>query len=338
MTILDHLDSRLNTFYDLYKVDYDDYNRPCLSLATTVAELSLRFGGNRVSITAKRKANQTSFRYRKRLVHGNTSLSRSASYRMVRYLRESQASYKALGTLTFDNVPTGRESRRAFNLWCKRVTHKFRDDKSFSLFWFREFQARGSVHYHFFSSERIGIDWLSRSWAECVAKGDAERIAQLTKTSTNIKSIRSGKHGMMTYASKYAKKEAQKQIPEGFDDSRRSWGIIGNRETAAASIELTNESMNTPELREKLQKFSEFMESAKKDVKAREKNIMTIDKQTGLERWTGVTVWDIWDVVRHKRLHEAFNELFDEPERRMPFPRGWLCEANNSSSRRNTKK
>jgi hypothetical protein len=143
---------------------------------------------------------------------------------------------------------------------------------------------------------------------------------------------------MMAYASKYAKKEAQKQIPEGFEDAGRFWGIIGYRAVAAASVELDNNSMNTPEKREKVQKFSDLLEKAKEAGAVREKKIMTIDKETGLERWTGITVWDIWNVIWHKRLFEAFNELFDEPERRMPFPTGWLCAANNSSSRLSTKK
>jgi hypothetical protein len=51
---------------------------------------------------------------------------------------------------------------------------------------------------------------------------------------TRIESFKSGKHGISAYASKYAAKQAQKDVPVGFGDPGRFWGVAGMRATMSA--------------------------------------------------------------------------------------------------------
>ena len=107
---------------------------------------------------------------------------------------------------------------------------------------------------------------------------------------------------------------------------------------AAASIEFDYFDTINPVSQESFTKIRDLLEMSKKAGKARERWIHQLKKDTGQEVFIGVVVWDLMNVVHLNRLYAAFNELIPPDRPRVKLPKEWLCAANKSSSRLNTKK
>lgn len=134
-------------------------------------------------------------------------------------------SVKAFLTLTYpENYPTDgkRTKKHLDNLrkWLKK--RKVND------FWFYEFQKRGAPHYHMFLDNWIpgGVEAVSRAWYKIVGSGDPKHLAwHLGELSGRpcLEWMRKP-HAASWYASKYAVKAEQKEVPENFDNVGRFWG------------------------------------------------------------------------------------------------------------------
>jgi hypothetical protein len=171
------------------------------------------------------------------------AFSASSGARMRRYLRCCVSEYRVLGTLTYPfHYPCdGRTVKRHLDLFAKRYAYRVRiseydvpivQRKPFSMFWFLEFQRRGAPHFHFFATHEIPRLELSRMWYEIVGSDDSRHLI----AGTRIEAIRSGKHGMVSYALKYAAKADQKEIPANYVNCGRFWGIYGSRAHHAATL------------------------------------------------------------------------------------------------------
>ncbi len=95
--------------------------------------------------------------------------------------------------------------------------------RGLSGLWFREFQRRGAPHYHIFIDGTIPKAAVARLWYEIVGSGDEKHL----KAGTRVEAIRKP-HAMAAYAAKYAAKSEQKDVPEGFENIGRFWGIFGD--------------------------------------------------------------------------------------------------------------
>jgi len=151
---------------------------------------------------------------------------RSAA-RMRRYLRCCDAKYSIMGTLTYpaEFPRSGRVCKghfRAFAERCRRYYRKSGKD-GWSIFWFIEFQQRGAPHFHFFATHEIPRDLLAVWWYDIVDSQDRKHLL----AGTRIEYLRNGRSGAIAYASKYAAKMEQKEVPLGFEDVGRFWGAIG---------------------------------------------------------------------------------------------------------------
>lgn len=180
--------------------------------------------------------------------------SESAGRRMCKYLRNSVASYKAIGTLTYpawtlpDHIADPKRCKRDLDTLCKRISRRFGSEDKFSLFWFLEFTGKGVPHFHFFVNVFIPHAWLARAWADVCDLGDAKHA----KAGTSIEQIRKGRRGITAYAAKYAAKQEQKIPPcDGFG---RFWGVVGCRETVGRVIRLEalQQAMAGPETKKKI--------------------------------------------------------------------------------------
>lgn len=165
--------------------------------------------------------------------------SASAGRRMRRYLRECVAEYKYMVTLTYPftfptNGPETKEHLRRFLQELKRE-HERRGTVSgyeaFSCFWFMEFQERGAPHYHLFTTWCPPRNWVSRRWYEICGTDDERHLL----AGTRCEKLLRGRSGTISYASKYACKQEQKDVPEGFEDVGRFWGVVGMKVVVSAA-------------------------------------------------------------------------------------------------------
>lgn len=159
--------------------------------------------------------------------------SASSATRLRRYLRSSVAEYKNLITLTYPygfgvNGIESKQHLRVFMQWLKRRAA----NDSFSALWFMEFQERGAIHYHIFTTHDCPKQAIALEWYKTCGTEDKRHLA----AGTRIERIRSGRHGAAAYATKYAAKQQQKVVPKDFGWSGRFWGVSGLRITKEAAF------------------------------------------------------------------------------------------------------
>lgn len=157
--------------------------------------------------------------------------------RMRRYLRSCVPSYSVMVTLTYPgNFPTdGRTVKRHLDSFVKRAFRYLGAEGSpvpRSIFWFLEFQKRGAPHFHLFLNFTVPFNLVAQWWFEIVGSGDDRHLCAGTRT----EALYSGRHGTVSYASKYAAKLEQKDVPQNFVNLGRFWGVYGDRRCLAASI------------------------------------------------------------------------------------------------------
>jgi hypothetical protein len=84
-----------------------------------------------------------------------------------------------------------------------------------------EFQERGAPHFHVLINQAVSRVWLSQVWYRVVGSGDVRHMVAGTR-SEPLREL----HAAAAYASKYAAKQGQKDVPEGFTDVGRFWGVF----------------------------------------------------------------------------------------------------------------
>jgi len=172
----------------------------------------------------------------------------SSGARMRKYLRNSTADYRYMLTLTYPGEFSldGRECKdhlRRLIQELKRSTASTEGSTdSFSVFWFMEFQKRGAFHFHIFLTHKYPKEFVSETWYRIVGSGDPRHLV----AGTRIESMRSGRHGCVSYASKYAAKQDQKEVPDFIINCGRFWGVSGLRTVMAADTMVTEQAMKNP--------------------------------------------------------------------------------------------
>jgi hypothetical protein len=171
---------------------------------------------------------------------GRSSINRfsaDSARRMRRYLRECMSEYKEMVTLTYpfsypsDGATVKNHLRRFLQEVKREWTRTGNDTKEFSAFWFLEFQQRGAPHFHIFCTWAPGREWIARRWYEIVNSEDIRHL----KAGTRVEYLKAGRAGTISYASKYAQKQEQKEVPEGYENVGRFWGIVGRRSVMSAA-------------------------------------------------------------------------------------------------------
>jgi hypothetical protein len=88
--------------------------------------------------------------------------------------------------------------------------------------WFMEFQERGAPHFHVFLTGEVPKEEVAAAWYQIVGSGDHRHA----RAGTRIEALRE-LHAAGAYAAKYLRKQEQKEVPEGFSDVGRFWGLFG---------------------------------------------------------------------------------------------------------------
>jgi len=194
------------------------------------------------------------------------AFSESSARRMRKYLRESVSEYRVFITLTYPAGQdySGQKAKRDLRVFMqryKRIADKSGSGKGFSAFWFMEFQRRGAIHFHIFGTSRIDKELLSQTWFDIVGSDDERHL----RAGTNVCTIRSGKHGICSYASKYAAKHTQKTPPEEFGWVGRFWGVSGVRDTVSADTKIPRIMLENPVIAARYEKMAAFIQKGVKD-------------------------------------------------------------------------
>jgi hypothetical protein len=159
-----------------------------------------------------------------------TNLSRQAMSRMKLHFRNApESAHKAILTLTYPEVfPTeGAEVKRHLDLmkrWLKRSGVAAGS-------WFLEFQSRGAPHFHCYLSgyPSGGVRAVANAWFNIVGSGDEKHLlwheGKLSGRSC-LEWFRSP-HAASAYATKYATKQEQKDVPPEYQNVGRFWGCWG---------------------------------------------------------------------------------------------------------------
>jgi len=187
----------------------------------------------------------------------------SASKRLRRYLRNSEAEYRVFITLTYpgghgvDLRSVKRDLDVFFRRWARDVPRGTYQD--WSACWFLEFQSNGRAHIHIYSTHYIHKSWLSRNWYEIVKSSDYRHF----KAGTNVKRL-NGRAQSMRYAVKYACKSSQKVAPDDLDWIGRFWGVRGKKSTVEASISFPEGVKEAPEVLKPLSNMWNWLQGDKK--------------------------------------------------------------------------
>ena len=157
-------------------------------------------------------------------------LTRQAVQRMKLHFRNvDQTAYKAMLTLTYPEKFTNdgkrvKEHRKLMVKWLLR--HGVN-----GLSWFLEFQKRGAPHFHIYLTNYPvgGVEAVSKHWFKVVGSGDEKHLQwHLGKLSGRpcLEMFRNA-HAASAYATKYATKQEQKEVPEDYQNVGRFWGCSG---------------------------------------------------------------------------------------------------------------
>ena len=169
--------------------------------------------------------------------------SASSACRMRRYLRNAMAEYSVMVTLTYParHGFDGTRAKRDLKVMLQRMRRYIGADREYGTFWFFEFQERGSVHFHLFTTHRFPKEWIANSWYEIVGSEDDRHL----RAGTRIEKIKSGRKGICAYAAKYAAKQTQKIVPEDFGWTGRFWGAVGRRGDVSAAVLVKPKSLDS---------------------------------------------------------------------------------------------
>lgn len=133
--------------------------------------------------------------------------------------------------------PSGKIVKNHYAAFRKRLVRKFRKlGFQTACLWFLEFQKRDAPHLHLIlwdkrmreKIEQYGMDnfreWVAHSWAEIVNHPDQEEYEKHVRAGTSVSWMEKLHFG---YASKYAAKMEQKEVPSYFQNVGRFWGLFG---------------------------------------------------------------------------------------------------------------
>jgi hypothetical protein len=205
-----------------------------------------------------------------------------ASTRMRRYLRECLAEYDTMVTLTYpgffstDGVEVKNHLRRFLQEVRREYMRRGKDVSMHSSFWFLEFQARGAPHFHIFTTWAPDKDWVARTWYRIVNSEDIRHLQAGTRTEYLSK----GRAGTISYASKYAAKQEQKEVPPGFENVGRFWGVHGRRAVLSASTFVADNEAGSPSVTRVVKKLFKEVElallSGDAEIVVRDKGVVVI--------------------------------------------------------------
>lgn len=148
-----------------------------------------------------------------------TELSPKALRRLAFFASNCTQKFHIMITLTYPKGHTndGKLVKEHLNHFLMKLRRK---RKNLKHFWFLEFQANGSPHFHLMLSTKfIEKDWIALAWNDIICPDNIDHL----KAGTRVERIRKQKGGR-NYAVKYATKCWQKYVPKAYQNVGRFWG------------------------------------------------------------------------------------------------------------------
>ncbi len=151
-----------------------------------------------------------------------------------------EAGLPEMVTLTYPGewervAPDGRAVKRQLEAFKSRWTRRWGSPPV--GVWKLEFQARGAPHFHLYVARPGSVpewefrEWVSRAWFEAVGPGDERHLRagtgvdrQFVGRACDVRRLAAyfGKHN-----SKWSNKSEQNEVPDGWEDVGRFWGVWG---------------------------------------------------------------------------------------------------------------
>jgi len=145
----------------------------------------------------------------------------AAANRLRRFIDNYYMDFRVMVTLTYGATwpNDGRVVKAHLRAFFERMRRAGWFEKE-SLVWWLEFQARGAPHLHMVLTGWLSKDFVASAWSEI----SGAPIESCTRTESLKHADAAG-----SYASKYAAKSDQKEIPPGYTNVGRFWGCRGAR-------------------------------------------------------------------------------------------------------------
>lgn len=136
-----------------------------------------------------------------------------------------KGSAEAFCTLTYpEEFPTDgvlvKYHLKLFRQWLKR--------KNIGAVWFLEFQKRGAPHFHMLLTKYISSVKVANAWHRITGVSDPKHLLWHLGALGNrpCVEILRNQSGFQKYATKYALKPAQKDVPDNYQNVGRFWGYF----------------------------------------------------------------------------------------------------------------
>lgn len=155
--------------------------------------------------------------------------SRKSGSRLSRYLKNCDARYRVMVTLTYPGSfpKDGKVVKQHLRRFWQRLK-RFLKRGILSMCWCLEFQKRGAPHFHLLLNCYVEKSWVANTWAD-ITGGDERACSRVEK----IVSIKK----MWKYMASYMAKMDQKTVPGGYKNVGRFWGVYGMRSCETLSAD-----------------------------------------------------------------------------------------------------
>jgi hypothetical protein len=168
---------------------------------------------------------------------GKISCFSAASARRLLFCARNFPDLTVMVTLTYPRkYPV--DGRAVMEHW-RRMRQWFARQGNPTGLWFKEFQLRGAPHFHVFLPNRVDKAAVALAWYSVVGSDDLRHLQAGTRT----EALRNPE-AVGAYAAKYAAKRLQKDVPEGYTDVGRFWGVWGKPEVTMDSVLRGSDAVN----------------------------------------------------------------------------------------------
>ena len=234
-----------------------------------------------------------------------------------------------LGLTYHMKTPDGREAKKDINSFLTRLRYKFPD---IQYLWIAEFQKRGVLHFHLFSSlphDQSGTQKiLATMWNKIAEPGNKEHLWWHMRNKQGDSNFIKWDMSSPGYLCKYLDKQAQKCIPDGFKGMGRFWGCTRDlvkmemrinpedvRHLIPEAVDYETGEINSPDA---------FQFIVRNIGKLHEKQIKEMQKKTDKKLWksrvrNGMTSYTLQSAAPQFRQIFSYLRKQFQKETNLPF-------------------